>query len=68
MIAMLTSAAIAFSMTLLLTPFAIRFFRARNIGQFIQEEVEGHQHKMGTPTMGGLVFIVAVVAAGSVAM
>ena len=62
MIAMLTSAAIAFSMTLLLTPIAIRFFRARNIGQFIQEEVEGHQHKMGTPTMGGLVFIVAVVA------
>lgn len=61
MIAMLASAAVAFLVTILLTPVAIRFFRAREIGQFIQDEV-AHDHKKGTPTMGGLVMILAVVA------
>jgi len=60
MIAMLTSAAVAFLVTILLTPVAIRFFRAREIGQFIQDEV-AHDHKQGTPTMGGLVMILAVI-------
>lgn len=63
MIAMLTSAAVAFALTLLLTPIAVRFFRTREIGQAIQEEVEAHAHKHGTPTMGGLVIIVAVLVA-----
>jgi phospho-N-acetylmuramoyl-pentapeptide-transferase len=45
------------------TPAAIRYFRRRSIGQFIQEEVEGHHHKQGTPTMGGVVFVLAVLAA-----
>lgn len=62
MIAMLTSAAVAFLLTLVLTPVAIRFFRSRAIGQHIQEEV-GHDHKRGTPTMGGVVVIFAVLVA-----
>ena len=66
MIAMLASAAVAFLVTILLTPVAIKFFRAREIGQFIQDEV-AHDHKQGTPTMGGLVMIVAVVAGWLVA-
>ena len=66
MIAMLTSAAVAFVMTLALTPVAIRYFRRRSIGQFIQEEVD-HDHKRGTPTMGGLVMIIAVLVAYLVA-
>lgn len=61
MIAMLAAAAVSFAVTITMTPFAIRFLSDRSIGQFIQDEVD-HDHKRGTPTMGGLVIIVAVVA------
>lgn len=67
MIAMLAAAVIAFGITVLLTPVAVRFFHARRIGQHIREEVEGHSHKKGTPTMGGLVILLAVVAGWFVA-
>lgn len=60
MLALLSSAAIAFGISILATPYAIRFLRRRSIGQFIQEEVEGHSHKRGTPTMGGVVIVAAV--------
>ncbi len=63
MIAMLVAAMVAFGITILVTPVAVRFFHARSIGQHIREELEGHQHKRGTPTMGGLVIVLAVVAA-----
>ncbi len=43
------------------TPYAIRYFRKREIGQFIQEDIKGHAHKQGTPTMGGLVFVAAAI-------
>jgi phospho-N-acetylmuramoyl-pentapeptide-transferase len=62
MIAMLTAAGVALTLTMLLTPVAIRFFRKRQIGQFIQEEVD-HDHKHGVPTMGGVVIILAVLIA-----
>ena len=61
MIAMLAAAAAAFMVTITLTPLAIRFLSDRSIGQFIQDEVD-HDHKRGTPTMGGLVIIVGVLA------
>jgi phospho-N-acetylmuramoyl-pentapeptide-transferase len=61
-IAMLLAALVAFAITIAVTPMAVRFFHARNMGQHIREEVEGHHHKRGTPTMGGLVVVVAVVA------
>ncbi len=60
MIAMLLSAGVAFIVTIVLTPMAIRFFRRQGVGQFIQDEVD-HAHKQGTPTLGGLVIILAVV-------
>ena len=60
MIAMLIAATVAFFVTIVLTPIAIRFFRAQGVGQFIQDEVD-HAHKQGTPTMGGLVIVLAVV-------
>ena len=63
MISLLSSATIAFFISIFGTPWAIRFLRSRNVGQFIQEEVEGHFHKKGIPTMGGLVFIFAVLVA-----
>ena len=61
MISILIAVAVSFIVAILGTPIAMRTLRERNIGQFIQEEVEGHQHKRGTPTMGGVVIIGAVV-------
>ena len=44
-----------------LGPKFIDFLRAREFGQHIREEgPEGHQHKAGTPTMGGLILFLAV--------
>lgn len=63
MILLLTAAVIGGTFTLFVTPLAIRYFRKRSIGQFIQEEVKGHKHKQGTPTMGGIVFVLGTVVA-----
>lgn len=61
MISLLLSSAFAFVLVILVTPLAIRFLRSRNIGQFIQSEVEGHMHKQGVPTMGGIVIVTGAV-------
>jgi len=63
MISLLFAAATAFVLTIFVTPVAIKVLRALSIGQFIQEEVEGHSHKRGTPTMGGVVIVLAVAIA-----
>jgi len=60
-IRLLAGAAVGMLASILLTPYAIRFLRKREIGQFIQEDIKGHAHKQGTPTMGGAVFVVAAV-------
>jgi phospho-N-acetylmuramoyl-pentapeptide-transferase len=47
--------------SIFLGPKFIDFLRAREFGQHIREEgPEGHKHKAGTPTMGGLVLFLAV--------
>ncbi len=61
MIALLISGATAFVFAIFATPSAIRVLRRKDIGQFIREDVEGHAHKKGTPTMGGVVILAAVV-------
>ena len=62
MISLLISAAVGLVVSIFGTPYAIRFFRRREIGQFIQEDIQGqHAHKQGTPTMGGIVFVFATV-------
>ena len=62
MISLLIAAAVSLTVSIFATPYAIRFFRRREIGQFIQEEIAGmHGHKQGTPTMGGVVFVTAAV-------
>jgi phospho-N-acetylmuramoyl-pentapeptide-transferase len=49
---------------LLLGPWLVRRLRAMQIGQYIREEgPESHQAKAGTPTMGGLLILVAIVFA-----
>jgi len=60
----LISAAVGFLVTILGTPAAIRLFRVWGWGQRINEEgPRGHMVKMGTPTMGGMVFIAGMAAA-----
>ncbi len=61
MISLLLGASAAFLISILLTPAAIKVLRRYEIGQFIQDELAGHSHKRGTPTMGGIVIILAVV-------
>jgi phospho-N-acetylmuramoyl-pentapeptide-transferase len=64
----LVAAAVGLLATLLGTPLAIRLFRAWGWGQRIREDgPEGHLEKMGTPTMGGIVIIGAMVVAYLVA-
>ena len=50
----------SFLITFLLMPSLIRYFRAKKEGQQIREEgPTWHAKKAGTPTMGGLLFIIA---------
>lgn len=44
-----------------LGPWLIRKLREFQIGQHIREEVTGHQKKAGTPTMGGILIVIAIV-------
>ncbi len=54
------AAAIAFLITALLGPVLIPFLHKLKFGQSIREEGPNwHQKKSGTPTMGGIMFIVA---------
>ena len=64
MIAMLMAAAAAFLVAVFGTPFLIRSLRKRGIGQQIRDDgpiEHPHVHKAGTPTMGGLAIVGAVV-------
>jgi len=61
-IALLIAGAIAFSCTVVGTPFLIRVLEARGIGQQIRDDgpfVHPHAAKAGTPTMGGIAVVSA---------
>jgi phospho-N-acetylmuramoyl-pentapeptide-transferase len=63
-IPILVSGAVALTITLLGTPVAIRAFRAWGWGQRIREDgPHTHFEKVGTPTMGGIVMLGALVVA-----
>ena len=52
----------ALGLGLILGPWLIRKLRESQIGQHIREEgPESHQHKAGTPTMGGLLICVSII-------
>jgi phospho-N-acetylmuramoyl-pentapeptide-transferase len=52
----------ALFLTLALGPWTIRRLRALQIGQYIRTEgPQSHQIKAGTPTMGGVLIIVAII-------
>jgi phospho-N-acetylmuramoyl-pentapeptide-transferase len=62
LISLLIAGAVALAVSILGTPYAISLLRRRQIGQFIQEDIQSqHAHKQGTPTMGGVVFVLAAV-------
>jgi phospho-N-acetylmuramoyl-pentapeptide-transferase len=63
-ISILVAAAVGLAFTLLGTPAAIRGFRIWGWGQRIREDgPHTHFEKVGTPTMGGIVMLGALVAA-----
>jgi phospho-N-acetylmuramoyl-pentapeptide-transferase len=62
--AVIVAAAVAFIISLFGTPIAIRVFTALKAGQPIRTiGPQTHMGKKGTPTMGGVAFIVATVVA-----
>ncbi|MFE9873301.1 phospho-N-acetylmuramoyl-pentapeptide-transferase [Micromonospora sp. NPDC005686] len=62
--AVIVAAAVAFVISLFGTPVAVRVFSALRAGQPIRSiGLASNQNKVGTPTMGGVVFIVATVLA-----
>lgn len=61
--AILVGATVAFVAAVFVTPFVIRYFRARGFGQMIREDTEHlHAKKAGTPTMGGTAIVVSAIA------
>jgi phospho-N-acetylmuramoyl-pentapeptide-transferase len=59
---LLVSGGIALWSAIISTPFVIRYFRSRQIGQHIREEGPAtHVVKAGTPTMGGIAIVGSVV-------
>ncbi len=55
------AAGAALAVSILLTPYLIRFFSQQGFGQEIRADgPQSHQAKRGTPTMGGVAILVAI--------
>jgi phospho-N-acetylmuramoyl-pentapeptide-transferase len=55
------AAGVALAVSILLTPYLIRFFSRQGFGQEIRAEgPSSHQSKRGTPTMGGVAILLAI--------
>ena len=53
---------VAFFLTVLMLPILIKYLHELKFGQAIRDEgPQSHMHKKGTPTMGGISFIIAIV-------
>ena len=62
MIVLLVAGGTSMVFSLLLTPLFARLFRRMNLGQFIRADTPTtHVVKRGTPSMGGVIFILAAV-------
>ena len=58
------SVLVAFVLSILLGPILIPLLHKLKFGQSIREEgPKSHQKKAGTPTMGGIIFILATIFA-----
>ncbi|MGB6178217.1 phospho-N-acetylmuramoyl-pentapeptide-transferase [Carnobacterium sp.] len=59
---MLLSVVSSFSLTIMAMPIVIGYFRTKQLGQTTRDEgPKWHEVKTGTPTMGGVVFLIASV-------
>lgn len=58
LIAVFATLALSFLLTVIVGRIILPVLRAKKMGQPINEYVAGHQSKAGTPTMGGISFIV----------
>src|SRR5690625_8047822 len=68
MVTILIAGATALVIALFGTPLFIRFLVKRNYGQFIRQDgPTAHYTKRGTPTMGGVVIILAALVGYAVA-
>ncbi|HEV2742705.1 MAG TPA: hypothetical protein VGV91_06095, partial [Rubrobacter sp.] len=64
MFSVVLAAAVAFAVTVALGSTFIQFLQSRKFGQFVREEgPQTHLIKAGTPTMGGVVMLMGLVAA-----
>jgi phospho-N-acetylmuramoyl-pentapeptide-transferase len=62
MLSLMEAGSVSFLVALLFTPLWMRFQRERSLGQLIREEGPSTHHvKAGTPTMGGVVIVLAAV-------
>ena len=52
---------VSFTLTLILLPILIKILRKEKMGQNILSYVEMHKVKAGTPTMGGIAFVLSIV-------
>jgi phospho-N-acetylmuramoyl-pentapeptide-transferase len=53
---------VSFLMPVITLPLFIKYLKKHNVGQKIRQEgPDLHQHKMGTPTMGGVIVILTLV-------
>ena len=60
---------VAYFLTVLMLPRLIKYLHVLKFGQAIREEgPQSHMHKKGTPTMGGISFIVSIVISLIIAM
>ena len=60
---------IAYFLTVLMLPRLIKYLHELKFGQAIREEgPQSHMHKKGTPTMGGISFIISIVISLVIAM
>ena len=50
----------AFFVTLVISPFIISFIKREKVKQVILTYVESHSIKAGTPTMGGIIFLISI--------
>ena len=68
MIPGLITLAASFLVALAMYPWFIGRLRSMNVGQVIQAELpESHQKKAGTPTGGGILFVVLAIIGGAIA-
>ena len=53
-----------FLMTLAVSPFVIALIKREKVKQTILSYVEAHSSKAGTPTMGGIIFLISISVVG----